>query len=283
MIAWPSALVREIADRRVLVFVGAGISRAARPSMPSWSSLISDLSDLLPKKVDKALVRSMVSKGSLLDAAQIISDGIDRADLNAKLKDIFQVRPLINNEIYKHILSLDLKTIVTTNYDEFLEKNFEHYSGGAEAYSICKHTSNDLLNNIRSPSRTIVKMHGCITEPSNLVLDRYSYFKARQKNSGFYSVITSLFTVNTVLFLGYSMGDPDMQIILENIHSSSDSEHGHYTLVPKQEHRSLVKATKQTYNISSIEYPKNEMSQISSHLESLASRVRDLRAARGIV
>lgn len=129
----------------------------------------------------------------------------------------------------------------------------------------------------------VVKAHGCITEPGKIVLDRSSYFKARQYNRGFFDVMSSLFTVNTVLFLGYSLGDPDMQIILENIHAASESSHGHYSLLSKQSHRSLVGAFKQSYNITCIEYPEGAHGLVPSYLSSLTAAVSADRSARGII
>lgn len=283
MVTWPKPLVREIAERRVLVFVGSGISKAASPAMPNWSNLLSELKDNLSQATEKKFVSGLIKTGNLLDAAQIISDGLDRAVINDFMRDKFQIRPMIHHEIYRSILELDLKTIVTTNYDEFLEKNFEHFSGGMQAYNVCKHTSSDLLDKLRSPGRTIVKMHGCVTELNDLVLDRFSYFKAKRENSGFFQVLSSLFTINTVLFLGYSLGDPDMQIILEDINMHSDSSHGHYSLVSRQDHKSINRSMKRTYNILCIEYPKGAHDDVPSYLAELATAVGDERAARGIV
>lgn len=279
---WPDALIREIADRRALVFIGAGFSKAAHPLMPTWPELLNNLSPKLTKKADQALIIKLIKQHRLLDAAQIITDGVERADLNAFLKTIFQLRPAPLHDIYRDLLQLDLKTIVTTNYDEFLEKNFDHHSGGNAAYDVYKHTSSNVLSAIRSPQRVIAKMHGCITEPDELVLDRLSYFKARQRNHGFFNVMSALFTTHTVLFLGYSLGDPDLQIILENINSVSESAHGHYALLPKMEHRSMVKAIKQSYNISCIEYPAENHSLVPEHLSDLQIAVTANRAARGI-
>lgn len=283
MVIWPDALVREVADRRALVFVGAGLSKAAKPDMPSWSELLITLSERLSKRADRDLVRRLVRHHRLLDAAQIITDGVERADLNADLTGIFQVRPAPECELYDHLLQLDLKTVVTTNYDEFLERNFDKFSGGVAAYNVCKHTSKELLNKLRSPQRTIVKIHGCITEPMDLVLDRTSYFKARQDHHGFFGVVEALFKTQTVLFVGYSLGDPDLQIILENTHAASTSAHGHYALMPKLEHRSMVKAIKQTYNITCIEYPDGQHEDVPLAISQLLDEVNAVRAGRGIV
>ncbi|MGV2123092.1 hypothetical protein ACQZ4R_08375 [Agrobacterium vitis] len=122
MVKWPDALIREIADRRAIIFVGAGLSKAALQTMPTWPELINSLSNRLEKMSDKKLIKSLTNQNRLLDAAQIITDGVDRADLNAILREKFQIRPPPYHDLFREILELDLKTVVTTNYDEFLEK-----------------------------------------------------------------------------------------------------------------------------------------------------------------
>ena len=283
MIIWPKPLVREIAERRAIIFIGSGISKSALPSMPSWPELLKDLSKNMKAKTEREFVHRLIKNGNLLDAAQIISDGLDRAEVNDFLRDKFEVRPMVYNEIYRSILELDLKTVITTNYDEFIEKNFEHFSGGSRAYNVCKHTSKDLIDKVRSPGRTIVKMHGCVSEYNDIVLDRNSYFEARRNNFGFFQVLSALLTVNTVLFVGYSVNDPDLQIMLENINMHSQSSHGHYSLISKQEHKSISRSIKNTYNILCIEYPKGGHSEVPKYLEELSTAVQNERNARGIV
>lgn len=283
MATWPDALVRELAERRVVLFVGSGISKAAHPAMPTWGALLDRLTLKLKKNKDKTLVKQLVRQGKLLDAAQLISDGIAKADMSAELRAIFQVRPIPHHDIYQYLLQLDPKSIITTNYDDFIEKNFEHYSKGAEAHSISDHKSSKLLNDLRSPIRSIVKMHGSIDDPANVVLDRSSYFTARQNNPAMFSIISSMMTVNTVLFLGYSISDPDIQLALENINLSSPSEHPHYALVSKFDHPSLKSAMRKTYNIEFIEYPSGSHSSVPTSIEELRDAVISVRTNRGIV
>jgi hypothetical protein len=283
MIVWPDSLVREIAERRVVFFVGAGVSKTAHQPFPTWAGLLVQISKLLPKSRDRELVKKLVNHQRLLDAAQIITDGSPDADLSAEMRHIFQIRPTPHHTIYEHLLSMDPKTIVTTNYDEFLEKNFEYYSGGTTAHSVCKHKSTHLLNDLRSPIRSIVKIHGCITEPSDLVLDRSSYFRAKRDNQILFQAVTAAMTVNTVLFTGYSVSDPDIQLILENINLYGHAQHPHYALVPKFDHAAIKNAMSQTYNISFIEYPAASHTSVPEALEALMRRVTDLRSDRGIV
>ncbi len=282
-IAWPESLLREIAERRVVFFVGSGLSKAAHHPFPTWAELLLELAKGLHKRKDQTLIATLLKQGRMLDAAQVITDGVPKADLNTKMRQIFQVRPTPHHDLYKHLLNMDPKTIVTTNYDEFLEKNFEHFSAGQEAHSISRHNSKNLLTDLRSPIRSIVKIHGCITDPSDLVLDRASFFKAKENNPGIFQTVSALMMVNTVVFLGYSVGDPDIQLILENTNMHTKSSHPHYALMQKFEHISIRNSLTETYNISYLEYATGGHGQVPDLIADLAKGVGDLRGARGIV
>ena len=283
MVTWPESLIQEIAERRVVFFIGSGLSKAAHDIFPSWPELLEKLSINISKTKDKQLIKNYVKQGRMLDAAQIINDGLPKPDLSASLRRIFQVRPIPHHDLYQYLLLMDPKTIVTTNYDEFLEKNFEHYSGGTEAHVVCKHKATHLINDLRSPVRSIVKMHGCITDPSDIVLDRLSYYEAKKENPGIYHALSSLMTVNTVLFLGYSISDPDIQLILENINLYSKATHTHYALMSKFDHSSIKVVIKKTYNVDFLEYPAGAHGSVPDIIKGLHKQVLDFRAARGII
>lgn len=283
MIKWNDSFVREIAERRVAIFIGSGISRAAHGALPGWSDLLLSLANDLPTKSEKALVQQLINKGRLLDAAQIITDGIQKADLGAKIRHIFQVVPPPHHTIYENLLKIDPKVIVTTNYDEFIEKNFEYYSNGNVPYNINRLRSTTLINDLRSPLRTIVKIHGCVTSPLDIVLDRASFYHARKDNTPLFTALAAIMTVSTILFLGYSVSDPDIQLLLESINMLTASQHPHYALVEKFEHVSIRRAMTQTYNIQFLEYQKGNHASVPQEIETLTALVLQSRASRGIV
>jgi len=202
--------------------------------------------------------------------------------MQALLRTKFQLRPPPMNDMYNDLLQIDPKVIITTNYDELIEKNFDHYSGGASSHSIRTQISKSLLSDLRSPVRSIVKLHGCITDIDNIVLDRRSFFKAQAENIGFFDIIRSLMSVNTVLFLGYSMSDPDIQLILENTNMSSSSSNPHYALVQKFEHPAIKVANSQTYNTLFLEYPTGDHGKFPIALNQLREQVKQVRLDRGI-
>lgn len=283
MIAWSDSVIREIAERRVVIFVGSGISRAACPTLPSWDTLLAALAQKLSTKKERSLVDQLIRKGRLLDAAQIITDIIPKADLGGKIRQVFQLAPPPHHYIYENILKMDPKIIVTTNYDELIEKNFEHFSSGNVPYNINRLKSTTLINDLRSPMRTIIKIHGCVTEPLDIVLDRSSFYNAKKHSGGLFAALTAIMTVNTILFLGYSISDPDIQLILENVSMLTASQHPHYALVEKFEHISIKRAMAQTYNIEFIEFPRGLYGSVPEEIVKLAELVLLSRASRGIV
>jgi len=101
-----------------------------------------------------------------------------------------------------------------------------------------------------------VKAHGCVSDPSKIVLSRSSYFSARRDFPGFYELLDALFLTNTLLFVGYSLSDPDIQLVLENANISAPSAHPHYALVEKTRHPSIKSAIKKNHNIELVEYPR---------------------------
>jgi SIR2-like domain len=90
------------------------------------------------------------------------------------------------------------------------------------------------------------------------VLARSSYYTARRDYQGFYQLLDALFLTHTLLFVGASITDPDIQLVLENANISAPSAHPHYALVEKTRHASIKAAIKKTHNLELIEYPRGK-------------------------
>lgn len=284
MIKWPEPLVGEIAERRVVFFVGSGVTKNAHAQFPIWDELLQDhLAPQLATNKDRRLVASLVRQGRLLDAAEVIRRGLDWPTLATQLRRVFDIRPSPINEIYESILSMDPKTIITTNYDKMIEENFHHYSGGGASHNVRDIDYKQILSDFRSPSRSIIKLHGCISRPEGIILDRTSYSKQRTVNPGLHDAISALMTVNTVLFLGYSITDPDIQLILENMNRLNYTEHCHYALVSKMDHPSLRESYKEAYNVHFLEYSRGRHEEVAEALLQLKELVKEFRHSRGIV
>jgi hypothetical protein len=281
-IKWPDALVTEIAERRCIVVMGAGASigslgedGATHP--PGWKDFLIEAADLIPHASDKRHARSLVRQQQFLDAAEIVTACSDPADFAEFLRGTFVQPHFAPSEMHKIILNLDPKIVVTTNYDDI----YDHYcvSGKAESgYNICRYYEKHAVDNIRSRIRLIVKAHGCVSDTHKIVLSRSSYYRARRDYPGFYALLDALFLTHTILFVGCSLTDPDIQLVLENANISVPSSHPHYALVEKTRHRSMVDAIRVTHNVSLLEYQKGKHDLAVEALAVLRDKVISARS-----
>ena len=107
MVSWPPTLITELAERRVVMFLGAGVSKAAHNAMPSWTDLLHEMGESLSLKKDKTLIKKLIRYGRLLDAAELMNSQILPADRRAILERKFRINPAPTSEIYESILALD--------------------------------------------------------------------------------------------------------------------------------------------------------------------------------
>jgi hypothetical protein len=281
-IVWPDALVTELAEQRCIVFMGAGVSIGSlsedgRSSPPNWENFLSGAIDLIPIDPDKKFARSLLNKSQFLDAAEVITACSNRADFGNYLRETFVGPRFSPSELHKIILEVDPKIAITTNYDQI----YDHYcnSGAADSgYNICSYYDRFAVENIRSRIRLVIKAHGCVSDPTKIVLSRSSYYTAKQEYPGFYRLLDALFLTHTLLFIGCSLTDPDIQLVLENANISVPSAHPHYALVEKTRHPSIKAAMKTTHNLELIEYPKGKHQEAVAAVATLRDRVIGLRS-----
>ena len=81
MIKWPKALIVEIAERRCIIFMGAGASASCisadgvtRP--PDWETLLREALQLVRNDSDQKCAQELIGQKAYLDAAQIIVDSL---------------------------------------------------------------------------------------------------------------------------------------------------------------------------------------------------------------
>lgn len=115
----------------------------------------------------------------------------------------------IYKEEIKYLSSLNVDGIITTNWDNFLETLFPDY----KVYI----GQNELLFSHPQEIGEIYKIHGCASNPMSLVLtsDDYSAFEAR--NPYLAAKLITVFVEHPVVFIGYSLSDPNITKLLSAI------------------------------------------------------------------
>jgi hypothetical protein len=281
MIDWPESLVPELAERRCVIVLGAGAS-AGCPSAdgsrnpPTWRELLESFIQRIASAGDADEARQFVNSEKYLHAAQVIRDAIPAADFDQLVRREFQEPRYQFGRIHELINKLDPKVVVTTNYDDI----YETYSSRGEAvngYNVCNYYDTHALNDIRSTTRSILKAHGSVSDPSRIVLSLADYFKARRDYPAFFAVLDACFLTNTLLFIGCGLNDPDIGLLLENVNISAPSTHPHYAVVESVRHESIKRAFRETYNLQLLEYPAGQHHEVVGSLEELFESVEEYR------
>jgi len=281
---WDPAFVEELAARRCIIFMGSGVSassttadKSKRP--PDWETLLRRLLASAADDEDKRFAEEKIEKKEFLDAAEIIYSKITQANFTSILRAELVTPRYQPSEIHRSLLKIDPKIVITTNYDDIYEK-FCATGDARDGYNTCRHHDTHLINDLRSPVRSIIKAHGCVTDLSKSVLTKHQYFKARQENANFFKILDALFITHTLFFVGYSLSDPDIQLLLENTNITAPSAHTHYAVVKRGTmHSALRESAKKSYNITFIEYDGDDHQELIDGLTELAAQVIEKREA----
>lgn len=286
MMDWPQSLVGELASRRCIIFLGSGasagcVSSDGKSSPPTWSNFLENLKNQLPASFDKATIDDLMAKEKFLDAAEIILSNMSPADFTHIIRELFVQPRFAPSKVHEAILDIDPKIIITTNYDDIYD-TFCRSGMAKDGYNVCRYYDHHLVTDLRSPVRIVVKAHGCISDPSKIVLSRSQYFRGRQGYGSFFNVLDSLFLTNTILFIGYSLSDPDIQLVLENANIAAPSAHPHYALVPDDIPADIERAASMAYNIEFFKFSAGNYAEIESSLVELAELVKQQRVSNPI-
>jgi hypothetical protein len=99
--------------------------------------------------------------------------------------------------------------IITTNYDLLPEEVFSGY----DVYV----GQEQLLFSEPQGVAEIYKIHGCCTQPDSIVINAKDYEAFNKRNAYLASKLLTVFVEHPIIFLGYSISDPNVQEILKAI------------------------------------------------------------------
>lgn len=205
----PNVLLEYLREEKCVLFVGSGISIVS--GLPSWSNIINDIKSGLETSGRKNL-----DEFNFLQLAQFYEDIFGRTPLlNLLNKRI--VKPSIEpNPCHDLIARLPVKTIVTTNWDDLVERTYEERNQ-IKPTTIWKDDQVGFGNEAHRP--TIIKMHGCITDPNSIVFTEEDYLGYSQSHPLIVELLSTKLANSPMLFLGYSANDLDFKLVMERITS----------------------------------------------------------------
>ena len=223
MFNWPKTLLRGLAYENLTVVFGAGIPYEF--GFPLWGQLIDKIISELDNKLnddEKKELEEYTKTKDYLNAIELLmyKDKESTIDLleNTFRYDSFTEYNLEDSN--GHLLfSLNANSYITTNIDNSLEE-VKGLSGKRAAniysYKNEKDIRDKLIfhNSERDP--LIVRIHGELKDHSSLIFSQTQYTDLNKEDLFvFTQLLPSLFLTSIVIIAGYSISDPDIQLILE--------------------------------------------------------------------
>ncbi len=132
-------------------------------------------------------------------------------------------------------MSERVDNILTTNWDDLLEKAFDAAKTGRDYQRLYR----DAHIRTREQEKTsIVKLHGHIDDPDSYVVTEEDYRAFRQHNPGLANHLCACLTTCTLVIVGYGQEDRDFQEVYEEVLKElrPDQERRHvYVVNPRED------------------------------------------------
>jgi len=280
MINWPRTLVHEIARRRCIFFLGAGVAasskNAAGQRPKEWKAFLTQASLLVTLPENKAIVTELIAQNKLLLALQAIASEADPADYQNLLNENFNDATFEPSDLHQVIFNLDSRLVITTNFDKIYEKICLRAS--TEGFKVIPYYSTSFGDELRSDTRLIIKAHGSIDELQKMIFTKSQYHAAKENHGAFYSILKGLLLTNTCIFVGCGLDDPDVLLLLEDVKITASPSRPHYALLREGSHNHYAKHDLLScYNVKVLEYGPSHADLVTD-LNALLAEVDALRA-----
>ncbi|CAM9176563.1 unnamed protein product, partial [Ectocarpus fasciculatus] len=193
------------------LFVGAGASMGV--GIPSWANLLNTIACKLG--IEGEDFKEFSSLDYYTKAAVLESRLKKR---NAAL-DAEGGNQAMSYRMCQVLLLL-IPQIITTNYDDLLEKAWSYsgcfwifYSKHSVVYTV--HTV--LFIGQFSVLPWLLKMHGTITHPDEIVLSKRDYMRYHDRFAAMAGIVQSTLLTRHLLFVGFSLDDDNFQRIFDSV------------------------------------------------------------------
>ncbi|MCA1576386.1 MAG: SIR2 family protein [Acidobacteria bacterium] len=213
----PDDLLREVVRGNCVVFIGAGPSVGA--GLPTWFQLIRQMADWCEKHgvhlSNKADIEHLISvKKDLLAAADAMQTEMGEDSYRQFMVEVFLRPDLKPTEVHEIVAKIPFVGAATTNYDSLVEESFRQTRPQEPVRVFTQVDYEQLGTALQAKEFFVLKAHGTIERIETIVLGRRDYNRLIHASQGYRTFLRALFINRTVFFLGFSMTDPDLLLLL---------------------------------------------------------------------
>jgi hypothetical protein len=202
-----------IAERgRLVLFVGAGVGAGA--GLPMWHELLERIAVETGVPVSELPAFDTLDP---LDRARVLQGRLQRqgVSLRQRIVEIFTgARPSLSHTL---LASLPVNEIATTNYDQLFERASE---GTQRPVAVLPYESAGVH------PRWLLKMHGCISRPDDIVLTRDDYMRYGERRAALAGIVQALLVTRHILFVGFSLNDDNFHRLVHDVRQALGASAG---------------------------------------------------------
>ena len=279
---WPDNIVLDIARRQCVLYLGSGVSHNSSNAMGehpmTWKAFLlkgSEIAELSTKQ--KKEIKHKIQSDDFLMACELLKRYLGNDVFIDFLEASYKTPRFFEADIHKEIFKLDSRIVITPNFDNIYETYVSNATHGD--VSIKNYYDDDIASSIRKKDPLILKLHGSITTPAQMIFTQVDYALARNTFSPFYQLLNALLLTQTFLFMGAGLNDPDIKLLLENYAFQYKTSRKHYFLIPKNQLSDKeIEIYEETLNIKFLQYNSaDNHKELTDSLRNLNQRVEVVR------
>lgn len=189
-------------EQRLVLFIGAGVSAGA--GLPDWAGLL----EMLGEEAD--LNEEELNEIATLpapDAARVVQRRLEAKgrELGPAVRQVLG-RPRRYGLGHALLLGLPAEEVVTTNYDRLFE----------DAVASIREDL-DVLPVRTGAGRWLLKLHGDIESPDDIVLTRADYLRYGSDRSALAGIVQALLMTRHMLFVGFGLRDDNFHRVIDEV------------------------------------------------------------------
>jgi hypothetical protein len=231
----PEPLIEAVETGSLVPFIGAGVSRHAKTKdgkgFPTWTEFLQELVDMACRSEwltpeDEQQIDKLVKRGKYLMAAQALKNVIPEDQLDVYIRRRFDTSNVEVGAIHRALFKLKSPLILTTNYDQLLEKAYAQeftelpHSSTHSPYNQVAHV---LKYRIDLDKPILFHLHGSAERPSDIVFTEMDYRRV-YGDARYRMMLSTIFLTKVVLMLGFSFTDPDLMRLVGDLRSMFGKE-----------------------------------------------------------
>jgi len=255
-----SRLTLSVRRRQCLALVGAGVSASC--GYPTWGQLLDRLHDesgatVLTRRLKDVLWRAEVYRRELGDRAY-----------GKLLSKVFGPRRRKRLGLAHTLAGIGFRHFLTTNYDDTLEKAHRRVRPGRRLQVIDwadEDAVRRFITGLGDSEQTMhcVHLHGRSKNPKSIVLTDSDYTTRYARTTLTTRKLFAVLATQQILFVGFSLEDPDLVSILRDVNAALGSEEPrHFAFLPLNRHEDdpdlLRSRMRRKFGIDPVFYPSTK-------------------------